>query len=345
MKYLNYKLIVLFSLLLISCSEKQQSLKVLGINVWNEGEIVPNGFKGIVDIIDQTDSDVVLLQEVRSQGTINTLIDSLQKRGKAYYGKNLTISSALMSKYPLTDIQSSTELGKDSYAFTKGTIKVKNQQITVYSIHLDWLYVGYYLGRGYCGTTWKKLDAPVIDADSLLRYTAQSRRIKEVKALIANMKQEEEKGNLVIFGGDFNEPSHLDWQEESKNIRDHSGMVINWDCSQLLQSAGYKDTYRTIYPNSVTHPGFTCNAGNKDADPAKLQWSLGVDDRERIDFLYYRPSTKIELTEVAIVGPKEDFYDGKIQFQPTEDNRIEQKNVWPSDHKATFAVFKIYTER
>lgn len=345
MKYLNYKLLVLFSLLFISCSEKHQSLKVLGINVWNEGEIVPNGFKGIVDIIDQTDSDVVLLQEVRSQGTINTLIDSLQKRGKAYYGKCLTISSAIMSKYPLTDIQSSTELGKDSYAFTKGTIKVKDQQITVYSIHLDWLYVGYYLGRGYCGTTWEKLDAPVIDADSLLRYTAQSRRIKEVKALIANMKQEEAKGNLVILGGDFNEPSHLDWQEDTKNVRDHSGMVINWDCSMLLQTAGYKDTYRDIYPNPISHPGFTCNAGNKDAKPAKLQWSLGVDDRERIDFLYYLPNKKIELKEVAIVGPKEDFYDGKIQFEPTEDNRIEQKGVWPSDHKATFAVFKIYTER
>ena len=346
MKNLIYTLFIVFSLLSSSCSEGYQSLKVLELNVWGDGKVFPTAFQGVIDIIDQTDSDVVLLQEIRSQKTIDTLIDSLKKKGKTYYGKSLTISSALISKYPFTDIQSSTELGADSYAFTKGTITIKEQQITVYSVHLDWLYVGYYLGRGYSGTTWDKLEAPVTDVDSLLKYTGLSRRKKEIEALIANMQKESEKGNLVILGGDFNEPSHLDWQENTKDIRDHSGMVINWECSMLLQRAGYKDTYREKYPNSVSHPGFTCNAGNKDAKTKDLQWSLGVDDRERIDFLYYFPHKKLHLENVAIVGPKEEFYDGKIQFEQTDDNIIEPKGgIWPSDHKATFAEFRLYTER
>lgn len=342
MKCLIYTLLVILSLFNSSCSQQEQTLKVLELNVWGDGNVFPGSFQGLIDVIDQTDSDVILLQEIRSQGTIDILIDSLKKRGKTYYGNSLNISSALMSKYPLSSVESSTELGKDSYAYTKGTITIKDQKIAVYSVHLDWLNVGYYLGRGYCGTTWDKLDAPIIDADSVLTYNRLSRRKKEVESLIVNMQKEADKGSLVIVGGDFNEPSHLDWQEDTKDIRDHAGMVINWDCSSMLYQAGYKDVYRDMYPNAVTHPGFTCNAGNKDAKPKDLQWSLGIDDRERIDLLYYLPSKNIKLKTAAIVGPKEDFYDGKIQFQQTEDNIIENIGVWPSDHKATFAEFEIF---
>ena len=346
MKNLICKLIIIFSVLCVSCVDGEyQSLKVLQLNVWGEGGPVPNGFQGIIDIIDQTDPDVVLLQEIRGQIAINVFIDSLQKKGKTYHGKSITISTALMSKYPLADVQSSTELGEDSYAFTKGTIKIKGQQIVFYSLHWDWLNVGYYLGRGYCGTSWKKLDAPIIDADSVLNYNRLSRRKQEMEALIANMKTEKKKGNLVIIGGDLNEPSHLDWQEDTKDIRDHNGMIINWDCSMLLQKEGYKDTYREIYPNPVSHPGFTCNAGNKDAKTKDLQWALGIDDRERIDFIYYFPNKKLQLKEVAIVGPKEDFYDGKIQFEQTEDTIIEPKGIWPSDHKGNLVEFKLYRNK
>lgn len=203
------------------------------------------------------------------------------------------------------------------------------------------MHVGYYLARGYSGTTWDKLVSPVVDADSVLNYNRSSRRKIEVEALITNMQNETEEGSLIILGGDLNEPSHLDWQEDTKDVRDHHGMIVNWDCSVLLQKAGYKDAYREIYPNPLTHPGFTCNAGNKDAEPKKLQWSLGVDDRERIDFIYYLPSKSLKLELAAIVGPRKDFYDGKIQFENTEDNIIIPQGIWPSDHKGNFVEFRL----
>jgi len=34
-----------------------------------------------------------------------------------------------------------------------------------------------------------------------------------------------EKGNIILLGGDFNEPSHLDWKENTKNLWDHNGTV------------------------------------------------------------------------------------------------------------------------
>ena len=69
-----------------------------------------------------------------------------------------------------------------------------------------------------------------------------------------------------MIGGDFNEPSHLDWQADTKDIREHRGMVVNWDCSKILIEDGYKDTFREIYPNPVIYPGFTFPTNNIEVD-------------------------------------------------------------------------------
>lgn len=55
-------------------------------------------------------------------------------------------------------------------------------------------------------------------------------------------------GRSVVIGGDFNEPSHLDWQSDTKDLWDHNGAIVNWDCSLMLQRAGFKDTYRENIP-------------------------------------------------------------------------------------------------
>lgn len=57
--------------------------------------------------------------------------------------------------------------------------------------------------------------------------------------------------DFVILGGDFNEPSHLDWTEETKGLWDHNGAVVDWVCSKLLYEAGFRDAYRVKYPNPI----------------------------------------------------------------------------------------------
>ena len=130
----------------------------------------------------------------------------------------------------------------------------------------------------------------------------------------------------------------------TKDMRNHNGLVINWDCSLMLQKAGYKDTYRELYPCALTHPGFTWPAGNESVSLNSLAWTEGVDDRDRIDFIYYYPSDKLKLKDVAIVGPREDFYDGKIRSELTEDNIIIPHSRWASDHKGTYAEFEYYAK-
>lgn len=92
----------------------------------------------------------------------------------------------------------------------------------------------------------------------------------------------------MIVGGDFNEPSHLDWIEENKNLYDHNGLVIPWTVTTLLEKDGFIDTYRHIYPNPLTHPGFTYPADNPLKEPGKLTWAPKADERDRIDFIFYQ---------------------------------------------------------
>ncbi len=55
---------ILLPLCTFKAACKQNTLKVLQLNLWVLGENVPDGLKGIVDIIDQTDPDIALFCEI-----------------------------------------------------------------------------------------------------------------------------------------------------------------------------------------------------------------------------------------------------------------------------------------
>lgn len=115
-------------------------------------------------------------------------------------------------------------------------------------------------------------------------------RDETIRAFIEEVQTDMLAGRSVIMGGNFNEPSHLDWQTDTRNVWDHNGAVIHWNCSVMLQKAGFKDAYREKHPDAVHYPGFTFPAGNKLAEEAKLEklaWAPDVDERDRIDFIYY----------------------------------------------------------
>ena len=343
-RIINFIAIVLCFPCFINAFVKSDSLKVLQLNLWAQGEIVPGGDKGIIDVIDQTDPDVVFLCELYSakgKHSIGHLKDELKIRGKFYYGENLEQTIGILSKKKLDEVDLCFTLEDKSRPnpVCKATISIGSRKLIAYSVHLDWTHYECYLPRGYSGTTWKKLVAPINSSDTVLVANRLSYREEGIKALLADASKEIKNGNLVILGGDFNEPSHLDWQEDTKDIRNHNGLVINWDCSVLLQNAGFRDAYREKYPNAVTHPGFTFPAGNKDVELKKLVWAPDVDERDRIDFIYYYPDPALRLVKAIIVGPSCDIYKGKIVKNDSEDCFWEPKSVWPSDHKGNLCVF------
>jgi len=57
----------------------------------------------------------------------------------------------------------------------------------------------------------------------------------------------------IIIGGDFNEPSHLDWIHGQDNIP----FCIKFPSTKLITEFGFIDTFRYIYPNPIKHKGYT----------------------------------------------------------------------------------------
>lgn len=339
-KYLFF-FVALF--LAVSCSGGKE-LKVLQLNTWVYGTAVSGGEKGVVDVVDQTDPDVVFLCELDA-GSENPLslrvVEELGRRGKTYHSDGKNLQTCILSKYPLGSVAVLIPTEETHRPLVKASITVNGRAVALYSAHLDHLHYAPYLPKGYSPSTWRKTGAPVCDPDSILAANRLSLRDEAIRGFICDAQAEIAKGNPVIIGGDFNEPSHADWQADTKDIRDHGGAVVSWDVSLMLQQAGYIDAYRRLYPNPQTHPGFTWPAGNEAAPLERLFFTPDKDERERIDFIYYHPQPGIRLAEMRIVGPAASVERGKITPNTAADRHLETAGVWPSDHKGNLAVFCI----
>ncbi len=338
---IQFCFVLLLATCLFSCRQTK-TFKVLQFNIWQEGTVVPGGFDAIADEIVRSDADFVTLSEVRNYHSTrfcDRIVEALKKRGQTYYSF-YSYDSGLLSRYPITDSVTVYPEKNDRGSIYKIITKIGNQEFAVYTAHLDYRNCAYYDVRGYNGNTWEK-QTPVTDLDSVLFLNRRSVRDDAIACFIQEAQKDKAAGRIVILGGDFNEPSHLDWTEATKDMRDHQGLVVPWDVSTLLQKAGYKDTYRELYPDPVTHPGMTCPADCRNIALEKLVWSPEADDRDRIDFIIYAPFNGLALTDVTLVGPKGDILRGERINENTADPIIEPLATWPTDHKAVLATFSL----
>lgn len=335
-------IILLFILSSTFIYSKGRDITVLQMNIWQEGTMVEGGFDAIANEIARLNPDIVLLSEVRNyQGEqfITRILHALKEKGKEYYGESSTLDVGILSKYKILEQYPTSASPEEAVRVLKARINIEGQTVVVYSAHLDYTHYACYLPRGYSGTTWKKLDAPVLDSAEIEKANKESLRDESIIGVIKDVKNE--NGNIIILGGDFNEPSHLDWQENTKKLWDHNGTIVNWDCSILLTQNGFKDAYREIHPNPITHPGFTFPSDNPDVDVKKLAWAPDADERDRIDFIYFMPDKKLKLVDATIVGPSKSIIRGKRSEEKSKDKFIKPAGVWPTDHKALLVSFKL----
>lgn len=344
---INFKRGVLLLSLLVVCQafsqQHNQDLKVLQFNIWQEGTMVPNGFEAIIEEILRSEAELIALSEVRNYKNeilAEKLVKALAKRGHKFYSQQ-SEDSGILSRYPILYQEAIFPLKNDQGSVYKAIIKVNDTEIAFYTGHLDYRHCSIYLPRGYDGSTWKELDSVITDPKVIAADNLKSKRDEAIDALISDAKKEEQKGNLIIFGSDLNEASHLDWTEATKNLFDHNGVVMPWRNTLELEKAGFKDTYREIYPDPVTHPGFTFPADNPLVEIDKLAWAPEADDRDRIDYIFYQPSKKLKLKSVKIIGPKGSIIKNQRKPELTEDPIDSPPGIWPSDHKAVLAVFKL----
>lgn len=305
--------------------------------------MVENGFEGIVSNIINSKADIVTFSEVRNYNDtdfIANIIKELKGKGYIYYGE-FSSSTGIISKYPILN---QIIIYPDNSSFgtiIKSYINVKGSMLAIYASHLDYTHYACYLPRGYDGSTWEKIENPIIDPDTILSQNRKSKRLDAINAFILDAKHEIEKGNIVIIGGDFNEPSHLDWTEQTKYLWDHNGAVVEWEVSKALLENGFRDSYRECNPDVINYPGFTFPSDNPNAEISKLSWAPGTDERDRIDFIYYYPSSNISLTESILVGPSKSIYYSQRKEEHGKDIFLSPVEPWPSDHKAVLSTFKI----
>ncbi len=130
-----------------------------------------------------------------------------------------------------------------------------------------------------------------------------------IGGVLADMTNASASGAPVFLTGDFNEPSSLDWIDETAAVAQHLGMKVAWPTSERVLGAGLKDAFRSVHPDPVVSPGAT--------------WTPFAGDNEvhdRIDFVYVG-GDGVTVKNARIVGESADFAD--VVHAP-----------WPSDHRA-----------
>lgn len=322
-----------------------REIKVLQLNIWQEGTSVPNGYESMIDEIAYADADFVMLSEVRNYGgtrLCDRMVESLAAKGKTYYSFK-SKDSGLLSKFPITDSTTIFPECNDHGSMYKLVAELpEGRRVSVYTTHLDYTNCAYYRVRGYDGSTWDELPEPDTDLASILADNEASQRDDAIRLFIADAARDAAAGNLIFLAGDFNEPSHRDWTEATKDSADHHGMVVPWTVTTLLEEAGYADAYRVKYPNPVTHPGYTYPADCPGAKMSQLLWAPKADERERIDFIFYRPDKRLKLKNITIFGPKGSVRRGERMLETSHDPfLLPSTENWPTDHKGVLATFRI----
>lgn len=330
-------------LILMGCAscathDSSRELSVMHLNVWMEAKVVENGFSAVVDEIVRVDPDIVMFSEAHDREDafhIPALLDSLRARGLEYNAKSGDRDVQLISKYPVLD---QATVWDEHNGAMRTTLDVGGRKVVAYTAHLDYTHYECYMPRGYSGTTWQKIDAPVTDTDSVMAANDLSHRDEAIRVIIDDAAKQQ--ADLILLGGDFNEPSHLDWGEDTKNLWDHNGAVVPWSCSSLLYEAGFRDAYRDRYPDPVTHPGFTFPSDNPAVPVGKLTWAPDADERDRIDFIYYVPSDGWSVADAIVVGPKSSIVRNERVPEQTMDSFSVPAGTWPTDHKGVLVKFR-----
>lgn len=327
---------------LLGKAQKSNKFTVLQWNIWQEGTMVPQGYDAIVNEIARLKPDFVTFSEVRNYHNTrfcDRIVQSLKEKGETYYSF-YSYDTGLLSRHPITDSLTVFPEKNDHGSIYKLTSHIHGHKIAVYTAHLDYLSDAYYNVRGYDGSTWEEIPVPQTVRE-VLEINDASQRDDAIRDFIAAARRDIEEGTIVILGGDFNEPSHLDWTRETKDLFDHNGMIIPWTVTLLLDNSGFVDTYRTVHPNVLDYPGFTFPADNPLIKVEKLTWAPKSDERDRIDYIFYYPHPAVKLKDAVIFGPQGSILKSQRVKETSKDKFLLPEGVWPTDHKGLLVTFEI----
>ncbi len=256
-------------------------------------------FHSVPAAIEAADADVVGVEE--AWGNIPKIAAAL---GWDYYDVRMQI----VSRYPLLDPPG----GDGTYTFVE---VAPGRVVAMGNVHLSSAAYGPNLVRDGSPAT------------AVMRGERRS-RVPEVTPTVEALRPIAEAGIPSFVTGDFNTPSHLDWTDETVDLRPQIRYAFDWPVGEVVETAGFHDSFRDVYPDPVTDPGITWPA----ARPRSGGYNPGLSDhaaRDRIDFIYAAgPAT---ATASEILGE-----DGG------QDEGVTQTiSPWPSDHRSVVSTFDV----
>ncbi|MGR5062658.1 endonuclease/exonuclease/phosphatase family protein [Photobacterium sp. DNB22_13_2] len=294
----------------------QTELKVITANMWHSlTSDFPANNQSSYDIAVEelrfAAPDVLLLSE--ASGITTRLGEELGMY--VWQGEHFISSVGLLSKYPIKEVLQSGDNVGDRGNLIGAVLDVNGRDVVVWSNHLDYTHYITYDARGGDGVSWaaRSQCIPEQDNDELDAMNEKSQRPNQARHLITQTQQYMDENAVIIFGGDFNEPSGLDWTPDSAQQFDRKGTVHDFLTHRLLREAGYTDTYRELFPDPVTHPGASWPFHQDDS------WMSGnsyinecgraQDDRDRIDLIYYNADAEdVKLVDASLIGPRIQTY-------------------------------------
>ena len=153
------------------------------------------------------------------------------------------MSLQLLSKYPIYEPSGADGL--------YGLIEVRpGYVIPFFNEHLDYVDWGPRAFRNGDSV------ASVVKAENEVRTSALERPVEAMSGLL-------DQGYPVFLTGDFNEPSSLDYTEET--VGTHKGVdePVPWPVSEELLDLGFRDSYRDEHPDPLKEPGLTHRSGER----------------------------------------------------------------------------------
>ena len=333
-----------------------ETLRILQLNVWQEGTSVPNGFDQLIDIVVASDADVITLSEVRNYGGVDfhrRLLDRIiEVQGSdrpPYQGEYVGGDVGLITRLKIEKTQSVYDgTKKDAGSVMAYHLLHRNgRRLIVMSAHLDYRNYAVYLPRGYDPNSFKLIDTdgdgqpnPVTNTSRIQKVDSASGRDEAVDAAIDYGRLH--AGTTIVLAGDFNDGSHLDWTSSTKDQFDRNGVVVKWRNSVRLIDAGFSDDFRLIHPDPNTHPGSTWPStvavDSSNPNGRNTSWTPLADERDRIDYIY-RYGESLRPVNAFLVGPK--TYWVREQIVEAVDDTVFQlaKLPWMSDHKGVIVDY------
>ncbi len=238
------------------------TFKVMAWNILHGGNDIEQGVENVIGIIRAVDPDVVLMVETYGSGpaiaeALGYHFHLIAPEGTPLDDEGINLS--IFSRYPFGE-----RIDTDHPFYLGGReIRIGERKIRLFS---NWFY---YL-------PW--FDEPHkqgMNARELLTWEQEGKRQEMIEEVLPYLEKYTAQADSMpmIFGGDMNSPSHLDWGESTRAI--HNDLVVPWAATRILADLGLIDSFREVHPDPIAYPGVTWD-------------QKGKVDEHRIDYIFYK---------------------------------------------------------